>query len=487
MELNEKEKVLVERLRSGKSLCGPLCRGNVNLENVYLSYNNLSGPPECIICESPCKFNCISKGYFSSCCSDECKAELNRRKFKKYNKNLAKDKQNRFKEFCEKCGEKIKKEYLETDITGLELSEKYNDYPKSYVLQYLRKEGLTEDYRTRKWYPVQQKTLHTKLKTAIVNISDEQFRNDCIKQQLTAKEIAEIIDCSPNYVVTEFSKYGTPLKQKTTSSVERKLVSLLSDYIDNIVQNNRKVIPPSEVDIYLPDHNVAIEVNGVHWHSQKPRNYHLNKTEAALNANIDLLHFTDTEILNSSELVKSIILNKCGKSPNRIFARKCECRNIDIKTYRNFLIQNHIRGFCGASIKYGLFYKEELISIMSFGVPRFSKQYDFELIRFCNKIDTSVIGGASKLFTQFKRDNPGKSCISYCDRALFSGGFHEKLGFECIRKTPPNYMWVSKTDIKTRYQTQKHKLNTNLTENAYMESKGYKKIYDSGQLAFVYK
>jgi hypothetical protein len=124
---------------------------------------------------------------------------------------------------------------------------------------------------------------------------------------------------------------------------------------------------------------------------------------------------------------------------------------------------------------------------MSFGKSRFNKAFEYELIRYCGKLHTTIVGGAGKLFQHFIRTSDCKSIISYCQRRLFTGLMYEKLGMTFLHSSPPNYTWVnSNNDIKTRYQTQRHKLNdTNTkTEREIMKARGYYQIYDCGQLVY---
>ena len=113
---------------------------------------------------------------------------------------------------------------------------------------------------------------------------------------------------------------------------------------------------------------------------------------------IQLFHICEDDWIYKQNIIKSMILNKLGKSSNKIYARKTEVKEvIDNKLVREFLDNNHIQGFVGSKIKLGLFYKDELVSLMTFSKRTFMKNEDYELVRFCNKLNTNVIGGASKL------------------------------------------------------------------------------------------
>jgi hypothetical protein len=105
--------------------------------------------------------------------------------------------------------------------------------------------------------------------------------------------------------------------------------------------------------------------------------------------------------MNKQEIVKSIILSKLGIFKERIYARKCIVKEIDNKSKNDFLNKNHIQGQDISKYKLGLFYNDELVSVMTFGQRNITGKSSFELIRFCSKLNTQIIGGASKLFQYF--------------------------------------------------------------------------------------
>jgi len=145
------------------------------------------------------------------------------------------------------------------------------------------------------------------------------------------------------------------------SGMENELFNFIQENYDgNIIRNSR--IENKELDIYLPEINLAFEFNGLYWHSEiyKDKNYHKDKTELCNKNNIRLYHIWEDDWLYKKDIVKSMILNKLGKSKNKIFARKCVIKVIDDnKKIKDFLDNNHIQGFVGSSVKKGLYYKNE--------------------------------------------------------------------------------------------------------------------------------
>ena len=286
-----------------------------------------------------------------------------------------------------------------------------------------------------------------------------------------------------------------------TSDKENKLLEFIKEnYTNKILCGDRKILNGKELDIYLPDLKLAFEFNGLFWHSEiyKEKNYHFDKTKSCEEQNIKLIQIYEDDWIFKQEIVKSRILNLLGKTPNKIYARKCEIKETtDNKLVRNFLNENHLQGFVGSQIKLCLFYNNELVSLMTFGSKRkFMKQNNtdgvYEMLRFCSKLNTSIVGGAEKLFKYFIENYKPKEVISYADRSWSQGELYKKLGFTFVNKTPPNYYYVIEGVRKHRFGFRKDILikqgfNPNKTEHQIMADRNIYKIYDSGSLKFNYK
>jgi hypothetical protein len=291
---------------------------------------------------------------------------------------------------------------------------------------------------------------------------------------------------------------------KGYSLVEDELVVFLSEYIsmDRILLNRRDILPNRlEIDIYLPDYNLAIEINGVYWHSEsmgKYKNYHLYKTDECEKQGIHLIHILDYEWIFKKHIIQSVILNKLNKISSKIYARKCELKKIDdVKIVKQFLNDNHIQGYTHSSINLGLYHNNELVSLMTFSKNRFKKNSnEMEMVRFCNKLNTNITGGASKLFKHFITNYNTSSLpvLSFADRRFFDGNLYKTLGFLFVEKTSPSYIYWKNNIILNRMSCQKHKLsklldnfNSNLTEYENMLANGWRRVWDSGNLKWIYK
>lgn len=281
------------------------------------------------------------------------------------------------------------------------------------------------------------------------------------------------------------------------SNMELEVLEYVKSLEVKTIHSHRKLLGNNrELDIVIPDNKLAIEFNGLYWHSElagKHRLYHKDKTNDCSEKGYDLIHIFEHQWLDQQPIVKDIISKRLGKVSNKIYARKCELKEVETKEATKFLEDNHLQGYAGASIKLGLYYEEELVSIMTFGKARFNKNVEWELVRFANKLDTSVIGGASKLLKHFKKENQG-SLISYCDLSVFSGKLYEELGFTLSHISEPNYWYFHIRDmvVYSRVKFQKHKLekeledfDDKLSEWENMKNNGYNRYFDCGNAVYI--
>lgn len=291
-----------------------------------------------------------------------------------------------------------------------------------------------------------------------------------------------------------------PACRKGASSPEVVLKTKLNELGYRVELHRRDILKGNyEIDIYLPEHKVAIEVNGVFYHNTeiKSRMYHASKQQECSALGITLLSFTDLEVESRLPLILSMIKAKTGNLPRGAGARKTKVREIDSHTSREFLYANHLQGFCGASKHLGLFYsakgKEVLVSVASFSTSRFGDDSDWELIRFATKIDTQIAGGLTKLVKNFLSSNPG-TLSSYANLRYSIGGAYASSGFRFLRKSAPGYFWINRFGEQlSRYQTQRKSLESilddydpDLSQAVNMKNNGYWQVWDCGNAKYLY-
>ena len=287
---------------------------------------------------------------------------------------------------------------------------------------------------------------------------------------------------------------------RTISKPQQIIIDLLESLLpDKDIQTNILLPDNKHIDIFIPHLNLGFEINGIYWHSEnggnpKNKNYHNNKSLLAETQGINLIHILDLEIHQKYNRIESFIKSKLGIYSNRVFGRKCIIREVDNPTYKHFCGDNHLQGYGVASVRLGLYYNNELISIMSFSKSRFTK-HDWEMVRYCCKLNTTIIGGSKKLFKHFSTKYEG-SIVSYSDNRFFDGIMYQELGFSLSHRSKPNYHYFLGYNIGTKLESrnkyQKHKLKNMLeffdplkTEVQNMIDHGYDRIWDCGCKVWV--
>lgn len=286
------------------------------------------------------------------------------------------------------------------------------------------------------------------------------------------------------------------LDKRGTSDMEQEI----ANYVQSItgvplVCGSRTIIPPLEIDMYLPERKLAIEFDGLYWHSElagKKQSYHKHKSEMAEKAGIRMIHIFESEWVLKKKIVKARLKNLLGANRYKIYGRKCQIRNVDRKVAQVFLNKYHIQGDASASIRLGAYYKNRLVSIMTFVKARHDKGGGYELLRFASIANFTCIGTAGKILAEFERQYPSTRLITYADRRWSDGNLYFKLGFVFKHVSDPNYFYF-KDDLvlKSRVQFQKHKLkiklkefDNTLSEWQNMKINGWNRIWDCGNMVF---
>ena len=277
----------------------------------------------------------------------------------------------------------------------------------------------------------------------------ENYLNN-ISFEPTIINIAKDLNLSVSMIGQIIYKYELFDKIKYNNIISNE-ESILKNYIEDIYKGkvDRYILSNSkEIDIYLPDLKIGFEFNGNYWHSElhKDKDYHRNKSLLAQKEGIRLIHIWEWEWLVENSKIRKFIKNLiCSKEI--IYARKCNIQRINDVEYKQFLEENHIQGFRGAKIKLGLYYEGKLVQIMSFGSPRFTDKFDWELIRESSKLGYIIVGGKERLWKEFIRLENPKNCISYCDFSKFDGHSYENLGFKKVNLNKDFVWWEEGSNL----------------------------------------
>lgn len=319
----------------------------------------------------------------------------------------------------------------------------------------------------------------------------------------TVSSIAKQINISQPTVSKYFKKYNIKtIKHSNYSTGEVSMAEFVKEHYSGIIElNTRSVISPLELDIYLPDLKLAIEYNGTYWHSElsgKDKKYHISKMQQCNDKGIRLIQVTDVEWITKRNIIESKIIQALKQTGTKIYARKCEIVEVSNAVAREFQDNTHVQGSCNARYNYGLQYEGEIVALMTFSKPRYHNKFQYEMIRYSTKLNTSVVGGASRLLKHFIRVISPISIISYCDLRYGTGNMYEQIGMTFAYSTPPNYKYFKRNsgscpELYTRVAFQKHKLasklevfNPDLTEYQNMIANGYDRIWDCGNHVYVW-
>ena len=478
-----------------------------NLENLHIF---------CPVCGKKNKFGKLTTGYAKHC-SSKCAHNSEEVKNKTINTNLQKygikyttqleqmknkSKQTKKERYDNenwnnriKCKQTKLERYGDKNYHNLEQMKKTN--LKKYGVEFYTQ---TEDYKI--------KNRNTNLKKYNV---DNVFKSNIIKSKIKKTNLKkygvefpmQLESYRLNYQKVCMEKYGIKngflLSDKNKANRISKLNKSWGEFL-SIRENDYEFCLDGKF-YDLKKNNTLIEINpsishnslyGVPWvKDSKPllKDYHFNKSILGKNNNYRVIHIWDWD---DKEKIGYLLQDK-----KKIYARNCKIKEINNKICNEFLNKYHLQGTCkGQSIKYGLFYNDNLVQVMTFGIPRYNKNFDWELLRLCSHKDFIIIGGSQKLFKYFLKNNKG-SIISYCDNSKFNGDVYLKLGFKLKDFGKPKKHWfnISKnihiTDNLLLKLGFDKLFNTNYgkgtSNEQLMIENGFLYIYDCGQSVYEYK
>lgn len=293
-----------------------------------------------------------------------------------------------------------------------------------------------------------------------------------------------------------------PIQQShSTNTTIELIVQNILDELGVYYETNKFILDGKQIDIWIPSKNMGVELNGVWHHSTyfKEPKYHINKFKTAYEKGIQLISFWSDQIQNHPEIVKSIITTKLGYCNNTIYARNCDIREISSKEASQFLEKNHIQGNTNSTCRIGLYYKDKLVSLMTFSnntqLQGSKKDRDWKLTRFCSICNIRVIGAAGKLLSYFLKKYKPHKIISFSSNDISNGGLYKKLGFTSDGQINTSYYYVkgnhrwhrsSFTKAKIVELGWKDKIDNSWTEEEVMREHKYLRIYDSGTMKWIF-
>lgn len=266
------------------------------------------------------------------------------------------------------------------------------------------------------------------------------------------------------------------------------------------IERDRNLLKPYELDFVLPDYELAIEINGVYWHGEqsgKDKYYHKTKTDKCNELGYRLIHLFEDD-MQKERVITSKLDSLLNINKKTIYGRKCVVREIDPKVKSKFLNKYHLQGNCKSDTSLGLFYKNKLISVMTFGKNR---SQETELNRFCSVFNFKILGAAGKLFKYYIRNYKYDYIVSYADLTLSVGGMYYKLGFErdiSKKSERPDYKYYNRSKSsfvrihKSKFRRSELKkeldnFDESKSEWENMKDNGWDRIWDCGKMRMVYQ
>ena len=283
-------------------------------------------------------------------------------------------------------------------------------------------------------------------------------------------------------------------KSKKEYEVLKYLKRLLKEV--EISHSNRSLIYPLEVDFYIPEKKLAIEFNGVYWHSDKvidEKSYHVVKREKVEAKGVSLLTIWEDQWVNKRRIVKSMLKAKLGLIKKKLYARKCQVLILE-KTPIEFYNKNHLQGSVNCTYNIALTYGDKIVAVMSFGNNRNNEE--IELKRFATKLNLQVIGGFSKLLKNACREFDFEHLISFSDNDYSDGGVYRNNGWEVVKELKEDYFYVDyklvrehKARLRKARLAKKYPLyyKEGLSEREIVDSLNkYHRCYNSGKVKWSY-
>lgn len=291
---------------------------------------------------------------------------------------------------------------------------------------------------------------------------------------------------------------GCPACAKSKSKGESEIAAFLSQYT-TVSTRNKSIITPFELDIVMPLERVAVEYNGLYWHSDRTPNAttrHSKKTLATTSAGYRLVHIYEDEWLYKKLAVQNMLLHAIGKSRKLPGARMYQITVSSAKDVAEFLSSAHLLGPARSGVAHSLVNSAgDVVATMVFSKTKNSRgevSDTWELVRFAST--GSIAGAASRLFKSFLSSSGAKTVVSYSDIRAYSGSVYEKLGFTLEHTTPPNYSVVVGTKRFHKSGFKKQALRKKLasydgskTEKQLCHDAGFYRIYDCGLKKWVFQ
>lgn len=271
-----------------------------------------------------------------------------------------------------------------------------------------------------------------------------------------------------------------PICSTVTSKFEKSLTAYIQTITPaKLTKNSRTIIPPHELDLYLPDLNLAIEFNGLYWHSEnqgKHKNYHYNKWLKCKNQGIQLIQIWEDDWNEKPDIIKNIISSRL-RNQFSLTLKQATIQQLTAKFQKenhNFLINHGLETLAFSDINYGLFTDNNQKQLQAVII--------FKKVTQCEKLTLNLIAYISKnpnenefteLLTQVEKTVKPYKIISYTDNTSTNENFYLTNNFTITQTIPPDYTYL----IKGKRVHRNHVNNSPKTS--------FPRIWDAGKTKWV--
>lgn len=337
-------------------------------------------------------------------------------------------------------------------------------------------------------HPMQNKDVKSK-------VFDSYIENDKYMAEKGYFKVQDLIEIygygfrSSEKIKEKFFKY------KDTNYLHKSYLSLIEEYVEDvqsgsmfekevldfvssiyngkIIKNSRNVIPPKELDIYLPDKNIAIECNGIYYHSENfgiPKDYHKQKTNMCNEKNIRLIHINESDWEYHKEVCKSIISTSLNIYQDKINVKDCILKGIKEREFYDFLNNNCLDKDEEMDFAIGVYYKKELVQAFSF------KQLNDEeckLVKKCTKLGLKVKDDLIAVVNYIFKDKANK-IITFLDISKYDLKEYCNEGWQLVSFVKPSYtLYKNSGKIKV--------VNEEIVSSMDLANNRFLKVYDCGR------
>lgn len=316
-----------------------------------------------------------------------------------------------------------------------------------------------------------------------------------VTKQMPILRLAQEIGVNERTVKLYLGRHNIEIHRGGDPWWEQELARELSAIGVEFECNTRTLIPPKEIDFYIPSHRIAIELCGLYWHSDKhdriTKRYHEHKMLECQKRGIRLLTIFEDEWQSKRAIVMSTLKHLLNATSARRYARTMTLvENVSVDECRSFLEETHIQGYAPGSVTVGLYNSGVLYALAVFAKHPGGEGW-YNLSRFASR--DSVVGAFGKVLNYFITKHHPQKIITFADLRWSDGALYDLHGFDLDGTIPPDYSYVVGCTRHHKFGF-RHKLlakkldnyDPSLSERENCTRAGLYRVWDCGKKRYVW-